>query len=235
LIQQCRYAEGVHCLLGAEEGVNYFDYGYLQQKIAFLKVKAYKETGDFEHALFEIKKYKTYSDAVFSNDLLSDLKGKGLNLSRLDRSRKKISKTRQDFEQMLDLISPGESRSRYLQFQYRCANASSDVPILHLQFSGFSVVQGQFLQKISALLREFCVGDATWTKLPNLAYLLILEDLREPTENLIVHLKEMIIDFPWAWHGLSAPVIEVTQISSQQASQLLQPIKSGVVEIELLI
>jgi len=235
LIQQSRYAEGVNCLLKADEGVNHFDNGYLQQKIAHLKVRAYKADKDFKSALLEMKKYKSFSDAIFSSDLLSDLKGKGLNLSRLDRSRKKISKTRQDFEQMLDLISPGESRSRYQQFQYRCANASNDIPILHLQFSGISVVQGQFLQKISALLREFCLGDSTWTKLPNLAYLLILEDSSESTDALIRKLKEMIIGFPWAWHGLSAPQIEITEITSQQASELLQPIKKGGIEIELLI
>ncbi|QZA78264.1 hypothetical protein K4H28_02240 [Deefgea tanakiae] len=235
LIQKSRYSEGVQCLLAAEEGANHFDYGYLQQKIALLKVKAFKESGNFENALVEIKKYKAFSDSTFSSDLLSDLKGKGLNLSRLDRSRKKILKTRQDFEQMLDLISPGESRSRYQQFQYRCANASSDNLILNLQFSGVSVVQGQFLQKISALLHEFCLGDSTWTKLPNLAYLLILEDSNESPECLILKLKEMIVEFPWAWHGLTTPLIEVTPISSQQASQLLLPIKKGGIEIELLI
>nr|WP_314898951.1 hypothetical protein [uncultured Deefgea sp.] len=235
LIQQGRYEEGLHCLLGAEDGVNYFDNSYLQQKISFLKVKTYKEKRDFKSALLEIKKYKQFSDTVFSSELLSDIKGKGLNLTRLDRSRKKISKTRQDFEQMLDLISPGESRSRYLQFQYRCANASDVSPILHLKFSGVSVVQGPFLQKISALLREFCLGDSTWTKLPNLAYLLILDASNESSNSLLSKLKALIIDFPWAWHGLTQPTIEVMVISVEQAAQLLQPIKKGGIEIELLI
>ncbi|MGL6041244.1 MAG: tetratricopeptide repeat protein, partial [Deefgea sp.] len=235
LIQQHRYAEGIDCLLGAQEGVNHFNYGYLQQKIAWLQSKAYKENGDFEKALIEIKKYKALSDVVFSNDMLSDLKGKGLNLSRLDRSRKKIYKTRQDFEQMLDLISPGESRARYQQFQYRCASASSEVAILHLQFAGISAVQGQFLQKVSALLREFCIGDSTWTKLPNLAYLLIPEQIGDSPQVMMDHLLEMMNGFPWSWHGLTAPIVDVKLVSPAQATQLLRPIKEGVVEIELLI
>lgn len=235
LIQQGRFIEGSALLCLAEDGANYFDNEYLKQKIARLQVKSYKQSGDFEKALSEIKKYKKYSDAVFSNDLLSNLKGKSLNLSRLDRSRKKISKTQQDFEHMLDLISPGESRSRYQQFQYRCATASNDVIILHLQFTGVSVIQGQFLQKISALLREFCTGESTWTKLPNLAYLLILEYSDEPAEQLMTQLIEMMNGFPWEWHGLVEPEVEVRQILPTEATQLLLPLKEGVVEIELLI
>lgn len=235
LIQQNRFEEGLDYLLEAEVGVNHFDNGYLQQKIAKLKVKAYKEKKDFQSALLELQNFKRLLDASFSSDLLSDLKGKSLNLSRLDRSRKKISKTRQDFEQMLDLISPGESRSRYQQFQYRCANASDEVIILHMQLFGVSVVQGQFLQKISALLREFCFGDSTWTKLANLSYLLILDVTETSIEVLITQLEEMVIGFPWAWHGLTPPRIVVKPISSLQATELLEPIQKGGMEIELLI
>jgi tetratricopeptide (TPR) repeat protein len=235
LIKQQRHPEAIDCLIAAEQGINYFDYDYLQHQSTLLLVKAYKMTGEFEKALFEIKKYKNLSDVLFSNNVLSDLKGNGLNLSRLDRSRKKIIKTRQDFEHMLDLISPGESRSRYQQFQYRCANAPTDVRIIYMQFSGISAVKGQFLQKMSALLREFCLGESTWTKLPNLAYLIIPEHTFDAPEVIVAQLLEIINGFPWSWHALDAPLVDIQLISAEAAMDLLTPIQEGIEEIELFI
>lgn len=235
LINQQRYVEAIECLLAAEEGVNYFDYGYLQHQSALLLVKAYKVTGEFKLALLEIKKYKALSEAILSNNILRNLKGRGLNLTRLDRSRKKIIKTRQDFEHMLDLISPGESSSRYLQFQHRCMNAPIDTQIIHLQFLNVAVIKGLFLQKISALLREFCLGESTWTKLSDLAYLIIPEPTSVAQESMLEQLIAIIQGFPWAWHGLTQPLFKVQLISTEAALHFLMPIEEGIEEIERFI
>ena len=235
LIQQNRFEEAIFYLNIADEGINQFDYGNVRQQSAKLLFNAYKHIGDFKSALVEVKKYKHFSEALLSNHLLHDLKGNALNLSRLDRSRKKIIKTRQNFEHMLDLISPGESRVRYQQFKIKCLSATCSMQIIHIQLLGLLYVTGLYLQKMNALLREFCMAESTWTKLPNFAYLIIPDQAYANPDMALNQLIKIIDGFPWRWHGLSPPAVKIQLIPIQSAIEMLSPLEEGGQKVELLI
>ncbi|MCB5195620.1 hypothetical protein [Deefgea salmonis] len=235
LIYQNRFEEAIACLKIAVEGINQFDYGNVRQQSAKLLLNAYKHIGDFKSALCEIKKYKQFSESLLNNHLLHDLKGSALNLSRLDRSRKKIIKTRQNFEHMLDLISPGESRVRYQQFKLKCLSATCSIEIIHVQLLGLLYVTGLYLQKMNALLREYCLAESTWTKLPNFSYLIIPDQAYVNSAMALSQLVKIIDGFPWRWHGLNPPAVKIQLIPIQSAIELLSPLEEGGQKIELLI
>ena len=235
LIHQNRFEEAIDCLEVSVEGISQFDYGNVRQKSAKLLLCAYKHIGDFESALFEIKKYKQFSESLLSDHLLHGLKGNALNLSRLDRSRKKIITTRKNFEHMLDLISPGESRVRYQQFKLKCSSASTSVEVIHVQLLGLLYVTGLYLQKMNALLREFCLAESTWTKLPNFAYLIIPDQAYINSALALHQLEKVINGFPWRWHGLNPPEVKIQLIPLQSAMELLLPLEEGGQKNELLI
>ncbi|MBM5574901.1 hypothetical protein [Deefgea sp. CFH1-16] len=136
---------------------------------------------------------------------------------------------------MLDLISPGESRVRYQQFKLKCFSASNSVKVIHVQLLGLLYVTGLYLQKMNALLREFCLAESTWTKLPNFAYLIIPDQAYVNSAAALNQLEKVIDGFPWRWHGLNPPVVKIQLISLQAAIELLLPLEDGGKKNELFI
>ncbi len=205
----------------AQEGAWQFNDMDLQQRYLSCRIEIFKQQGLHAQALQALRELEQIRIAQVEGEQNPRSRRKLARLGRLQRVMATVNRTRRDFESLLGLVVSRSNISRGRLFRDKCATLPAEHAIVVVSIEAPLATRRVVEDKVTAILREFCVSGDVWVRHGLGQYLIYFHDGLQRNNVLQQQLVQHVQHFPWDWHEIPAPLVASRQVSPLEVAQLL--------------